>query len=97
MEVLTIVISDDIGNINLEVGGFRPHTTMQGAGFCIPRGAKMRHCSATVYLSAVVVVVWGVWKAAMTTKSVRFHWSRMEIWGFSKHDSEQPVKEAAFW
>lgn len=79
-EVLTIVVSDDIGNVNLAVGGFRPHTTMQGAGLSIPRGSKMRHRGATVDLGAVVV--WRAWKAAVTTKSVGSHPSCSHSWGF---------------
>lgn len=56
MEVLTVVVSDDIGNINLAIWGFRPHTIMQDTGFGIPQGMKMRHGNAAIYLNTVSVM-----------------------------------------
>ncbi len=57
MEVLTVVVSDDIGNVDLAVGGFRPHASMQDAGVGVPQGGQTRHSNVTVYLNTVLVTV----------------------------------------
>lgn len=49
MEVLTVVVSNHIGNINLAISVFRPHASMRGTGFSFPLSRQRRLSDVTVY------------------------------------------------
>lgn len=51
MDVLTVVVCDDIGNINLAICGFRPHAFAQDAGSDASQGAMMRHDEWAVWVT----------------------------------------------
>lgn len=51
--ILTVVVSNDIGNINLAICGFRPHTTIADTGVSVPQGGKTRHGNVAVYLDTI--------------------------------------------
>lgn len=55
MEVLTVVVSNDIGNVDLAISGFRPHTTTQDAGVGVSQGGQTRHSNVTSNLDIVSV------------------------------------------
>lgn len=57
MEVLTVVISDDIGNVNFAICVFRPQASFQDRWVSFPLSGQRRHSNVTIYLDTILVMV----------------------------------------